>query len=249
MTIDASPEQIWPWLVQIGHSRAGFYGYDIIENIASPTGLRSATTIIPTFQNPRPGDPLPLSAAGGLAFHTVEPPNVLIWTGPDEPLGQFLWLLEPTDNGQTRLISRIRWSHHWSQPGVMAMDLFTEFADHIAVREVLLGVKGRVEGHNPPAWQQDGEFYAYLVASFLFMAGSAVLLIRPLTWRRWLYVLGTGLLWLIVWYAPGGIWMEWLLTLLSALLLWLAARRSHPPRIRGAPGSAHCPPATPGLAQ
>jgi hypothetical protein len=228
ITIDAPPEQIWPWVVQIGYGRAGFYGYDILENIASPTGLRSATTILPALQNPLPGEPLPLSAAGGLVFSTVEPPNVLIWTGPDDTGGQFLWFLEPTGDGQTRLISRIRWSHHWTQPGVLAMDMFTEIADHIAVREVLLGVKGRVEGHNPPAWQQDGEFYGYVAAWLIFVAALVVLLVRPLTRRRWLLVLATGLLWLIVMYAPGGLWMEWLLTLLSAVLLGIAARRDHP---------------------
>jgi hypothetical protein len=50
------------------------------------------------------------------------------------------------DESHTRLVSRICWSHHWTQPGVLALDLFTEFTDHLAVRKILQGVKDRVEG-------------------------------------------------------------------------------------------------------
>jgi len=48
------PEDIWPWLVQIGYGRAGFYGYDLIENLGSSTGVRSAGSILPELQHPRP---------------------------------------------------------------------------------------------------------------------------------------------------------------------------------------------------
>ena len=32
MTVDATPDQIWPWLAQVGWGRAGYYGYDWIDN-------------------------------------------------------------------------------------------------------------------------------------------------------------------------------------------------------------------------
>jgi len=47
ITIDAAPEVIWPWLVQLGYVRAGFYGYDILENLGSPRGMHSADRIVP----------------------------------------------------------------------------------------------------------------------------------------------------------------------------------------------------------
>jgi hypothetical protein len=225
ITIDARPEEVWPWVVQLGYARAGFYGYDILEGIASPTGLRSATEILPQFQNPKPGEELLLSAAGGLQYHTVQPPNVLIWTGPEEePWGQFLWLLEPTDDGQSRFISRIQWPYHRSQPGKIGMDLFTDFTDHIAVREILVGVKGRVEGTSPSNAEEDTEFFTYLVTFLLFVAGLVVLLVRPLTWARWLAVGALGLIWLVVCYGPGGLWVGLPLTVLALGLLWWAAR-------------------------
>src|SRR5215472_5759261 len=52
ITIRGTPEQIWPWIVQIGFRRAGFYGYDLIENAGSGTGIRSATAILHQFQHP-----------------------------------------------------------------------------------------------------------------------------------------------------------------------------------------------------
>jgi hypothetical protein len=42
ITVHGRPQDIWPWLVQIGYGRAGFYGYDLIEDLGSSTGIRSA---------------------------------------------------------------------------------------------------------------------------------------------------------------------------------------------------------------
>src|SRR4051812_9739442 len=47
ITINGTPQDIWPWLLQMGYGRAGFYGYDILENLGSSQGLRSADQIIP----------------------------------------------------------------------------------------------------------------------------------------------------------------------------------------------------------
>lgn len=36
ISIDAPPEQVWPWLVQLGQGRGGFYSYDSLENLDWP---------------------------------------------------------------------------------------------------------------------------------------------------------------------------------------------------------------------
>ena len=46
MTIDVPPEELWPWLVQIGCLRAGFYSNDLLDDLGRP----SARTIIPELQ-------------------------------------------------------------------------------------------------------------------------------------------------------------------------------------------------------
>ncbi len=57
VTIDAPPDQVWPWIAQIGQSRGGFYSYTFIENmISQDRSYQNASEIIPQFQNPQPGE-------------------------------------------------------------------------------------------------------------------------------------------------------------------------------------------------
>src|SRR5215213_11117273 len=60
ITIAAPPERIGPWLVQIGLTRAGWYSYDILDNL----GRKSARHIIPELQNLAVGDIVPMSPDG-----------------------------------------------------------------------------------------------------------------------------------------------------------------------------------------
>jgi hypothetical protein len=205
ITINRAQSDIWPWLVQMGYNRAGFYGYDILENICSTRGLRSAETIVTELQHPRPRDVLPLSAAGGLVFHSIAPPHYLIWSGESGRFpGAFTWALYPVDAGHTRLVSRIQWTHHWTSPTLLPIDLFTEFTDHMAVRKILAGVKDRAEGRVEPLWSQTVEFFSLVWALFFYLAAVVSLLRRPVTIARWLIALCAGAGWLIVWYAPVG---------------------------------------------
>jgi hypothetical protein len=92
ITIDATPAEIWPWLLQMGYGRAGFYGFDLLENLGSPRGLNSAERILPQFQNFRVGDKVPLSAAAEEVFYAIEPNQYLIWAGQTGPYpGGFTW--------------------------------------------------------------------------------------------------------------------------------------------------------------
>ena len=203
ITIEAAPEDIWPWLVQLGYGRAGFYGYDILENLGSPRGMHSADRILPALQRPVVGDPLPLSAAGGLIFNAIQPNEYLVWSGASGRFpGAFTWALYPVNATHTRLVSRIQWSHHWMQPLVLVMDLFTEFTDHLAVRKILRGIKDRTEGRVESFSWQTFEFAMLVWALFAFFASIWVVLRGPLSWPRWLSALLAGAAWLIVWYAP-----------------------------------------------
>ncbi len=203
ITIDAAPEVIWPWLVQLGYGRGGFYGYDILENLGSPRGIRSASHIVPELQRVAIGDPLPLSAAGGLTFNAIQSNEYLVWSGTSGRFpGAFTWALYPISANQTRLVSRIQWSHHWTQPLTLVMDLFTEFTDHLAVRKILHGVKDRAEGRIESFSWQTFEFAMLVWALCAFVAAIWLVLRGPLTWPRWLSALVAGVAWLVVWYAP-----------------------------------------------
>jgi hypothetical protein len=203
ITIQGTPEEIWPWLLQMGHNCAGFYGYDILENIGSEHGLRSAEKIIPEFQNFQQGDEVPISLIISHVFYAIEPNQYLVWTsGNDDSPAVLAWALYPLDDSQTRLVSRIQWRYHLTDPGSVVMALFVDLADHIAVRKILQGVKGRVEGQVESVWVADVEFVVFVAAFGVFVAALIALLARPLTWARWLAAFGAGIGWLVVWYAP-----------------------------------------------
>src|SRR5208282_5322757 len=175
ITIRGKPEEIWPWLVQIGYGRAGFYGYDLIENVGSSSGIRSAASVLPELQHPKPGDVLPISSVASLVFGTIQPNRYLIWTGEAAPSnGSFLWALDPADASHTRLISRIRLRYHWTDRRLL-LDLFTEFADPVAVPRILQGVKGRVEDlPSQPLAVEAAEIMIWILAFAEFVTAAVL---------------------------------------------------------------------------
>jgi len=227
ITIDDTPENIWPWLIQMGYDRAGFYGYDILENLGSERGIHSADRILPEFQNFTVGDEVPISRVAHLSFYEIEPNKYLVWSEENgEFPGAFTWALYPIDKDQTRLVSRIGWNYHWSEPSLLVLDLFTEFSDHIALREILRGVKGRVEGHYDSFTEQTMEFVIYLLLFIIFVFTQLYLLLRPPTVKKWLAGLVSGVAWLLTWYTPIPLWIGAVLGLLVILGFVQAARTS-----------------------
>jgi hypothetical protein len=224
ITIHGRPEDIWPWLVQIGYGRAGFYGYDLIENLGSSTGVRSAGSILPELQHPKTGDVLPISAVASLVFGSIQPDRYLVWRGAATPIdSSFVWALYPIDASHTRLISRIRLRYHWRDRG-LALDLFTEFADHVAVPKILEGLKGRVEGRPPQTLAAEAVEIAVWVLAFAELVAAAVLVFRRHRWwRAWLLALGAGLLLLFALYARAP---EWIGTALVCVVLAIMLRFS-----------------------
>jgi hypothetical protein len=195
ITIRGRPEDIWPWLMQMGYGRAGFYGFDLIENPGSGTGIRSARSVLPALQNPHIGDPLPLSIAATLQFGTIEPNRCLVWrAGDTPPSGVFIWQLVPIDGTHTRLISRIRWRYLNDWRG-RSLGVFTEFADHVAIRAILHGVRDRVEHRDLRSLtSQAVELGAWLL-TFVELGASVVFVFVLRRWRvAWLLALGAGLL-------------------------------------------------------
>lgn len=216
ITIEGTPQEIWPWLLQMGYGRAGFYAYDIFENFGSPRGIRSANHIIPELQQFKVNDEMPISPAGGLVFYAIEPNRYMIWKG-GEDYGGFIWALYPLDDEHTRLVSRARLSYSWNQPDQLMFDLLTEFTDHLAVRKILQGVKGRVEGNIEPMTRANIEFAIYVLSALIFLGAVILLIRRPLSWRSWLASLAAGAAWLITWYAPIPIWIG---VFLEILVVW-----------------------------
>ena len=166
--IDAEPAAVWPWLVQMGYDRAGWYSFDRIDMDG-----QSADAILAEFQGLAEGDTVPTHPGGGFEVRAIEPNEALVLyldtelvsassEGEATPVGlqgagamgdmamsefrgTWTFVLEPAPGGRTRLIERLRlWV---SEPGapqrlglpVMGLGVF------VMTRKHMLGLKERAE--------------------------------------------------------------------------------------------------------
>jgi hypothetical protein len=166
ITINAPPQEVWPWLVQIGYGRGGWYTYDWFYKLTGSAdfydGARSAERIIPELQELKVGDTIEL--ARGMAFEVVslEPNRTLVllarvdWdTGEPFDLADpmpakyinisWAYVLEEMDANSSRLI--VRW-HGDTSPGLgnaLAINVPAEAGALIMQPKLLEGIKARAE--------------------------------------------------------------------------------------------------------
>jgi hypothetical protein len=151
VTIAAPPASVWPWIVQIGHERAGWYSHDWVEKLF---GIRyaeghSATRIHPEFQNLRVGDRIPYSPVNAIPVVAIEPERYLI-------IGNSVaWVLRDLGDGRTQLTVRTR-GHGWlkallchipvlRQLGALIDYLIGEPLHHYMEKAMCLGIAHRAE--------------------------------------------------------------------------------------------------------
>lgn len=141
VSIQAPPEAIYPWLVQMGVGRGGWYSYDLLDNLARP----SATEIMPQHQLIEVGDVVPMSPDGrqGMRVLGFEQDRWLLWW---DGLGDSTWVwgIEACADGTSRLVSRVRMRYRWLSPSI-AFGLLVEFFDLMMMRRAMLGIKSRAE--------------------------------------------------------------------------------------------------------
>jgi hypothetical protein len=107
ITIDAPPSDVWPWLVQMGCQRAGWYSWDRLDN----AGKRSADHIIPELQQLAVGDVLPWRPIGSEGFkvvHIVHERTLVLESSAPQFHGTWAFVLEPFTANKTRLAVRYR---------------------------------------------------------------------------------------------------------------------------------------------
>ncbi len=140
VTVAATPEEIWPWLLQIGWGRAGWYGYDWADN-----GFRhSSWEILGEHQHIALGKAFPMSPFSEVRCYAFEPNRWMLWRTGDSA-GTWLWYLDPIDGTRTRLITRMRDRYHWRDPIALAQQLAVDLFDIFFMRKCLLGIKARAE--------------------------------------------------------------------------------------------------------
>jgi hypothetical protein len=81
LEIEAAPEAVWPWLLQLGYGRGGWYSYPALDRPWSPAGGpagSSAERILDEFQELAEGDVVPTFSGGGLVVRELEPGRALV---------------------------------------------------------------------------------------------------------------------------------------------------------------------------
>ena len=171
ITIDAAVGDVWPWLVQMGFGRGGFYSYDQLDMKG-----RSATELRPEWQQLAVGDTMPTHPEGGFIVRVLEPEHALVvyvdsemaatWakesrpaptTGiaasgtilgtsmPTEFAGTWAWILKPTPEGGTRLVERTRFRFP-ADEGTHRVALGAlGFGMFLMMRKQMLGIRDRAE--------------------------------------------------------------------------------------------------------
>jgi hypothetical protein len=168
-TIEATPEQIWPWLVQVGWSRGAFYSYNRIENLLG-MDTHNADRVHPAWQNLEVGDTMWMSHPR-LAYLFPEtrvvrsdPNRALVFAiygrpgGADAPpSGAWSFVLEPIDDTSTRLISRLQ----VNPPPLLAKLViygFMEPAHFVMQGGMFRGLKARIQSENESSLSPTEEF-------------------------------------------------------------------------------------------
>jgi len=136
VTVNAPVERVWPWIVQMGYRRAGFYSWDILDN----DGVPSSERIIPEYQDLKVGDLVPLSRTAKVRVAAMEPNRQLLLVGQSATTWTWAWGLYPIDAGRTRLVSRLR-----VPLTKLTSQLWIDAFEIVMMRKCLLGIKRRAE--------------------------------------------------------------------------------------------------------
>jgi hypothetical protein len=163
VTIDAPPSAVWPWLVQMGWGRGGWYTARWVDRLLFPANGPSAERIDPHLQQVAVGTFIPdgpPETECGLTVVRLAPERALVLRSNSHlPLSwrerarlDWTWafVLTPLDGGRrTRFHFRSRWATHTWWLTVSGW-LGIVPADFVMSRDMLRGVKTRAERRVPP---------------------------------------------------------------------------------------------------
>jgi hypothetical protein len=145
VTVEALPEDIWPWLVQMGSDRGGLYSYDWLDRLFGILDRPSATRVIPEFQHLSVGDKIHLGPREELTVITSDTGCALV-LGYNAHGFEWVWQfgLYPLEGNRTRLVTRGTERFRNTVTSWLFMRVM-EPAAFIMTRRMLLGVKQRAE--------------------------------------------------------------------------------------------------------
>jgi hypothetical protein len=116
-TIQAPTEAVWPWLIQMGQDRAGFYTHNWVERLLL-SGIPDTAEVRPEWQHLEVGDLMRTNRdIGGKPMGwpvvAVDPGRSLVVRSENMPSGTYSFVIEQLDDDASRLIVRDR--AHWKR--------------------------------------------------------------------------------------------------------------------------------------
>ena len=153
IAVDASPEDVWPWIAQLGQGRGGFYTYQTLENMVG-CRITNTTEIRPDHQHPTVGEDIHLHPTVPMGIEIVDPPNALVLfgspagVGAEESWGMSTWqfAVNPGHDGGSRLLTRGRYDYTSDWKSRLAFGRFpTEVITFVMSRKMMLEIKRLAE--------------------------------------------------------------------------------------------------------
>jgi hypothetical protein len=144
--IAAPPQDVWPWLLQLGFGKAGWYSYDWIDNDMQP----SADQIIPEYQALEVGDRILMMPDMGFTVTSVDPGRSIVSLLEDGTTSWCLGLYSEDGTG-TRLVSR--WRPKWGKitPASALLIALSDPGSFIMEQKMLRGIRDRAERRANPS--------------------------------------------------------------------------------------------------
>jgi hypothetical protein len=155
ITIHGRSEDVWPWLVQTGWHRGGWYTYRWVDRLLFPANAPSADVILPEFQGLAVGDHVPDGAPHTGCYFVVErmvPPHLLVLRStthvPPRPRDAWIdwvwaWAIDDIGEGTVRVLLRTRGAV--GPPWLATMHGAALWLDFVMGRSHLRGLKQRMD--------------------------------------------------------------------------------------------------------
>ena len=170
ITIEAAPDRVWPWLVQMGYGRGGWYSVDQLDMRA-----KSANRIVDEWQDLAVGDVTPTHPGGGFEVKLLDRNRSLVLYGdpstmqpsaeaelegmpaglaassaflaqtPSEFKASWAFVLEPVGPNRTRLIERMRYWGGEGTPASRAALSMLGFGAFVMMQRQMVGIRSRAE--------------------------------------------------------------------------------------------------------
>lgn len=161
VTINAPVEAVWPWLMQVGQDRGGFYSDAWLAKLAGPGGVRRAGAVVPERPDRRVGEsvwlarPDRLGGAERLVVAALERGHYMALVSPTkaerlttgDPGGEGAWVfvVEPINEHTTRLLVRTRAGEDTGFLRWLYTFFVADPAHFVMERRMMLGIKERAE--------------------------------------------------------------------------------------------------------